>query len=662
MLNYRSKQILLKMLETKKSISIRDIANSFDVTERTIRNDLDEIDELLKANSYPLLQKNITVEVEFSKPLLESEKFNEFINEIISENSIFKNAMLRQSYMYVLMFRSEQKITIDYLEKEIDVSRSTINADIKKLKESLEKHQTEIAYSKKDGFFLQGEESVLRKLFIQNSIFLEEENIKENYLNEDSGNNFFNKWLHELEKELAKVFSLRSLLFLKYFLSVSINRIKKNHTINNKYLESKSIKDTLEYSIVSNKKSDIEKQFDVVFSENEVIFFTSLLLNSNLIKDDTPVTKQKIDIYYFVYQFLINISENLAIDISKDDDLYSSLFLHFQRTVFMEEDKIEFYSDSVIIQNIKRKYIEIYEKVYKSLYDIDSEYKEAFLSETEVVYITIHIVAALEKVYNSSKTSLRVLTICHMGIGTSKFLQYNLNNRFNFQFVEDKGEYLQLQDIVEKEKVDLIISTIPIENTNIEQIVVSPLLNSIDLEKIRVLEKEIIEKKATCTNLYNNCRKGYIPVLKELITEDTIALNDPATTWEEAIRKGGELLLRNESIRHEYIEAMVASVNKYGPYIVIAPGVAMAHARPDDGVNKIGFSLITLDTPVKFGNEENDPVEIVITIAAIDHSTHLKALSELSEFVNDSEFIDTVKHAVEKKVVLDYINRGIISK
>lgn len=656
MLNYRSKQILLKMLETKKSINIRDVANSFNVTERTIRNDLDEIDQLLKSYSYPLLQKNITVEVEFSKPLLESEKFNDFINEIILENSVFNNSTLRQAYMYVVMFRNEQKITIDYLEREIDVSRSTINTDIKKLKKSLEKYQIEIIYSKKDGFFLQGKENVLRKLFIQNSMFLEEENIKENYLNESIENNFLNKWLYELEKDLEKVFSLRSLLFLKHFLYVSVDRIKKDHTISDKSLESKFIKDTLEYRIVSNKKSSIEDHFSIVFNENEVAFFTSLLLNSNLIKDDTPVNKHKIDIYYFVYQFLINISKNIAIDISKDDDLYSSLFLHFQTTLFMEENKIEFYSDSVIIQNMKAKYIEIYEKVYKSLYEIDSEYKEVFLNETEMVYITIHIVAALEKVYNSSKTNLRVLTICHMGIGTSKFLQYNLNNKFNFQFVEDKGEYTHLQDIVEKEKVDLIISTIPIENTNIEQIVVSPLLNSIDIEKIRVLEKEIIQKKAKYKNLHN-CRKEHVPVLKELITEDTIELNIPATSWEEAIRKGGELLLRNESIRQEYIEAMVASVKKYGPYIVIAPGVAMAHARPDDGVNKIGFSLITLDTPVEFGNEENDPVEIVVTIAAIDHSTHLKALSELSEFIDDSKFINIVKNAVDKKKILDYINQ-----
>lgn len=656
MLNYRSKQILLKMLETKKSINIRDVANSFNVTERTIRNDLDEIDQLLKSYSYPLLQKNITVEVEFSKPLLESEKFNDFINEIILENSVFNNSTLRQAYMYVVMFRNEQKITIDYLEREIDVSRSTINTDIKKLKKSLEKYQIEIIYSKKDGFFLQGKENVLRKLFIQNSMFLEEENIKENYLNESIENNFLNKWLYELEKDLEKVFSLRSLLFLKHFLYVSVDRIKKDHTISDKSLESKFIKDTLEYRIVSNKKSSIEDHFSIVFNENEVAFFTSLLLNSNLIKDDTPVNKHKIDIYYFVYQFLINISKNIAIDISKDDDLYSSLFLHFQTTLFMEENKIEFYSDSVIIQNMKAKYIEIYEKVYKSLYEIDSEYKEVFLNETEMVYITIHIVAALEKVYNSSKTNLRVLTICHMGIGTSKFLQYNLNNKFNFQFVEDKGEYTHLQDIVEKEKVDLIISTIPIENTNIEQIVVSPLLNSIDIEKIRVLEKEIIQKKAKYKNLHN-CRKEHVPVLKELITEDTIELNIPATSWEEAIRKGGELLLRNESIRQEYIEAMVASVKKYGPYIVIAPGVAMAHARPDDGVNKIGFSLITLDTPVEFGNEENDPVEIVVTIAAIDHSTHLKALSELSEFIDDSKFINIVKNAVDKKEILDYINQ-----
>jgi mannitol operon transcriptional antiterminator len=80
-------------------------------------------------------------------------------------------------------------------------------------------------------------------------------------------------------------------------------------------------------------------------------------------------------------------------------------------------------------------------------------------------------------------------------------------------------------------------------------------------------------------------------VLKDLLTEKTIKLNARAGNWEEAIRIGGELLVKNDFVEERYVEAMVSNVREMGPYIVIAPGVAMPHARPEDGVKEGMYEL-----------------------------------------------------------------------
>ena len=141
-------------------------------------------------------------------------------------------------------------------------------------------------------------------------------------------------------------------------------------------------------------------------------------------------------------------------------------------------------------------------------------------------------------------------------------------------------------------------------------------------------------------------------MLGELLTKDTIRLNVKVKNWEEAIRMGGQLLVQEDAVEQSYVEAMVRAVKELGPYIVIAPGFAMPHARAEDGVKKIAMSLLTLESPVAFGNPDNDPVAMVICLAAVDHTTHIKAMRELAVFLNDADKMRQIKSTREVKDVL----------
>ncbi|WP_213997177.1 PTS sugar transporter subunit IIA, partial [Tepidanaerobacter syntrophicus] len=123
----------------------------------------------------------------------------------------------------------------------------------------------------------------------------------------------------------------------------------------------------------------------------------------------------------------------------------------------------------------------------------------------------------------------------------------------------------------------------------------------------------------------------------------------------EAIRKGGEVLVREGFVEPRYVDAMIKNVKELGPYIVIAPGIAMPHARPEDGVKKVCMSLVTLKEPVEFGNAANDPVRLVITIGAISHETHLKAISQLMDVLSDEENVNKITLATDVKEVLQIL-------
>jgi mannitol/fructose-specific phosphotransferase system IIA component (Ntr-type) len=141
-------------------------------------------------------------------------------------------------------------------------------------------------------------------------------------------------------------------------------------------------------------------------------------------------------------------------------------------------------------------------------------------------------------------------------------------------------------------------------------------------------------------------------MLRELLTNATVRVNVEVKNWEDAIRKGGELLTQDGAAEQSYVDAMVDSVKKFGPYMVIAPGIAMPHARPDAGAKRLGMSLLTLKNPVEFGNKVNDPVYIVVCLAATDHTTHICVMRELVGILADSKKMDKIRSAKNLEEVL----------
>lgn len=88
------------------------------------------------------------------------------------------------------------------------------------------------------------------------------------------------------------------------------------------------------------------------------------------------------------------------------------------------------------------------------------------------------------------------------------------------------------------------------------------------------------------------------------------------------MKLGVDLLVKADVVEPRYYRAILDGVAQFGPYFVIAPGLAMPHGRPEEGVKKTGFALVTLKKPLVFNHEDNDPVDILITMAAVNANTH----------------------------------------
>ncbi|MWN90594.1 PTS ascorbate-specific transporter subunit IIA [Gilliamella sp. Pra-s65] len=123
--------------------------------------------------------------------------------------------------------------------------------------------------------------------------------------------------------------------------------------------------------------------------------------------------------------------------------------------------------------------------------------------------------------------------------------------------------------------------------------------------------------------------------LKEsLIENNSILLKAEASNWQEAVKLGTDMLVVSKAIEPSYYDAIIRCVKTMGPYIIIAPNFAMPHARPEDGVNRTAFALVTLKNPVYFDGED-EPVDVLVTLAGSTSDQHMEGLMEVTQILDD---------------------------
>lgn len=117
--------------------------------------------------------------------------------------------------------------------------------------------------------------------------------------------------------------------------------------------------------------------------------------------------------------------------------------------------------------------------------------------------------------------------------------------------------------------------------------------------------------------------------MDSIIKRENLRVRLCASSWREAVRLAGGVLEQNGSITGAYTDAMIAAVEELGPYMVIMPGFAIAHAAPSPAVLREDLSLITLEEPVRFGSP-HDPVSVILCVACTDRDSHVRALQRVA--------------------------------
>jgi PTS system ascorbate-specific IIA component len=141
-----------------------------------------------------------------------------------------------------------------------------------------------------------------------------------------------------------------------------------------------------------------------------------------------------------------------------------------------------------------------------------------------------------------------------------------------------------------------------------------------------------LENNLHCTPSTN---KQEFLMLTQWLTPQHIRVVEHVSDWQEAVRLSAEPLLAEGAISPAYLDAIFTSHAELGPYYVLAPGLAMPHARPEQGANKNGLSLLHVKRGVRFAADENDPVYVVIMLCAVSGDDHIQMITALADVFSD---------------------------
>lgn len=672
-MNQRSTKMVQLLNKETDEITVSGFAEYFDVSQKTIRNDLKEINDILEQNHRE------TIIIKSGGIICTPNDFKGSISLLLEKN--FYNYKLsreeRKKVAAAMLVNSVDYITLAAIADSLSVSRATIINDLRDIKALISENDLSVLSHANKGLKIDGKESKRRDFLfrlIRPNLHRYENNsnIITEYVSVQAGSqNVVEKILSEQEKRYKRSFGDRSFQEIILWLRIMINRNQSDE-----FLEPQMELDSENYMFALDTLQYISQYCDVVVTEDDVKRFSAFLDTIRYI-DNSSINQNTVIIQMITRQYIASVSQELGINLNNDYDFFENLSNHLE-SIFSAPPMD--YQEVDIINEVLEDNQDVLEVVIDQM-PVIYKFTERVLSEIEIKYIAVHVCAAIERKRNK-EASFRVIVACHAGIGTSMLLLEKLKKHFKFRIVDVISAHEAIN--VKANSADFVISTVPLESCALEYVVVSPVFNDADyirvgnridslrnsrnlsdgteeetlsakglIDKITPVIYHMVQPEQMAKTVMKELRgviRNYFkqsvendaniisPSLHHLLRAENIEVDVECKDWEDAVRKSGARLVEKGYIEQRYVEAMIQGIEEFGSYVVVSKGFAMPHAKVEEGSIRLGMHLIRLKNPVPFGIEELDPVEFVCCLSVIDHKSYLKAFFHLVNMLKDDKY------------------------
>lgn len=676
---------VLKTIVDNPSITGKEVEASLQLTRKQLSYTIEKINDYLQGNGMPKIERLRTGKFIIPVTVLEQYQTEDIGG---ADTTYIYSDKERGFLIYLMLLCIREELSIYHFTSELQVSKNTFLADLKKLENRLESYHLEVSYNRQEGYHLVGSEYSKREMMItavRNILKLP--NGKETIMDICRISPELMVQVEEqiiiIENRLKIRFTDERLKELPLLLCLIIIRTKKGRILREVPEAFQHIAGTKEYSVML----EFAKEYDITW-QTEKLFLAAQIQISNFHGLQSNDSAQEEELMNAAEEVITNFENLICVTINEREMLLEALFQHIKPAFYRM--KYHYHIEQSIVDMVLPQYNSLHAVVRKSVSPIEKLVGAEFPDE-ELVYITALFGAWLrrEGIMEFVETRKRALVVCANGISVSNFLYFTLKELFpEIDFIT----CLSMREFAEYDEkdFDIVFTMVRLETSKI-QFLVKPFIDDISKRKFR--EKVMGELTGVIPHDIDVARlvdivKKYADILdeeglkreiasvlspeikeepsrridtklsielKDVLVKETIQILDEVLPWEEAVQRMADPLIRRGDITQQYVEKAISNIKNDKPFIMIADGVIIAHAGVDDGAKRVCLSLLTL--PERINVADYMEADVIIMIGTPDPTKHLEVLEQLNDILEGKKSLQVLKKAKEPEEILQLIQR-----
>jgi len=718
MLRSQAVRLLRYLLQQNRAVSIHQIASVHNLNVRSVQQYLRELEEWFEETGWNVsLERMSRTGVLLRIDEREKESILHLIHSEDPHLKVYQPEERRRLILFEL-FRREEPLLVKELVIDFRVSESTILRDLNRLQEWVEIRGLKMIRRPNFGIQLTGKEIQWRLALFElikeyltamTGLRLEELLVQFQYKSRFRYAYFHSlNWLmpeegfHRLQHLLLHVLFAQKLRLTDHAMAslmvhtaITVHRVKQGKSALMEHDQFAYIRGQPAYSIARFISEQLRRETGVALPDEEIAYIGMHLLGSTFTEPDrNGPGPDSTDLDKIVGRLVSTLEWFTQLDLRQDRQFIAGLCAHIKPMV--ERLRFGIPLRNELLQEVQEKYPAIYTATKLAVLSVEDQFPST-VPDDEIGYLTLHVGAAIERKKSAGRwRRKRVVLVCGNGVGTSNFLLVQLTRAFpEIEIVGCKPAF-EVQRIDPKD-ADLIVSTIDIHHPSIPVICIRPILHPADLQRLRFIlqssqplsenweevidqivsearwrglthpsafrdkVRELIYQRlfAAGAEIEHLSGEDERPLLQDLLNEQSVQVVHRCSDWEEAVKIAGNMLHETGAVEERYVSAMIRAIDEHGPYMVVAPGIALVHARPEDGVREVCMSLLICREGVVFGHRDKDPVHLIFAFGAVDDHQHLRALSQLMTLLNDEGCIRQLRSSLSASEALGILKKCV---
>ena len=662
-------QLIQLLMEQSTPIALDEISQLLHAGRRSVYYIVNKTNEVLQMNAL----KPVMCKRGAGYFLLDEQK--QQLSALLQKRQLQPDVLTPQqrvSFLICYMIYPKAVIHVEDIMQLLKCSRNTVFSDLKNVKEQLKAYGLELRIDLKNGYGIEGKAFNKRAVLLY---FLKQLLDEVNYrtlpfLDIQLVDDYYDR-LQKISSEREHEYRQDNLLSIACMLSI-IRDSPEQYDFS--LMELRVVCETQELDL-------IDRYFQEL-NVHERLYLALHLLGSKASRELCPQDDEHdIRIFELSSRLVETFERTACVSFDDKNDLINSIYMHLKLSMYYNRLSIQVVNP--LIDEIQKQYKDIYmitELVCEDLRDLF----QMPIMDSEIAYLTMHFGGHLKQGVRCYD-EIRILIVCPSGISTSMLLKREIEGLYANVRVVDTASLEHVQEY--EQQVDFIVSTIDVQS-EVPVIQVHPILSREDKARIAsmmMLNFDCYEinneklgglfsiiasyvKEADMDALkrdvlaYLNRGNSFVGIrdkeqigLLDILKEEDIQVLEQVDSWKVMIQMASTPLLSRGVIQNSYVQEMIHLVDEYGPYILLANSVAVAHAKPEHGAFRLGLSLLICHEDVYL--DEVSSIRYLFVLSDAAHDKHLNVLHEILQLSRNSTLLaqlDVCASAAEVRRALQH--------